>query len=143
MELIRIRLILNDDLCDKLCEAAKNKAKELNIDISFAICDANGQLLLFRRFGDAPIISTTLVPNKAYTSAVMFLPTEKLKKLCADGGPLMGLETMDSKITFISGGYPLFADNMCIGAIGVGGGRNDEDNIIAEHVLGEFHRLTK
>lgn len=143
MELIKIRDILNDELCDKLCEAAKNKAEELKIDISFAICDAGGQLLLFRRFGDAPIISTTLVPNKAYTSAVMFMPTEKLAVLCADGGPLMGLDSMDSKITFISGGYPLFADGRCIGAIGVGGGRNDEDNIIAEHVLKEFQQSSK
>ena len=31
--------ILNDEICEKLCEAAKEKANELNIDISFAIND--------------------------------------------------------------------------------------------------------
>ena len=135
--------LLDDNLCDVLCEAAKNKADELGIAISFAVCDSNGELLLFRRYENAPVISTTLVPNKAYTSAVMFMPTEKLAKLCVDGGPLMGLNSMDSRITFISGGYPLFAGGKCVGAIGVGGGRDGEDNIIAEYVLSEFHKLTK
>ncbi len=133
--------ILNDEICEKLCEAAKEKANELNIDISFAINDNTGLPLLFRRFGDAPVISCTLVPAKAYTSAVMFMTTEELAKLCSDGGPLMGLQNNDSKITLISGGYPLFAQGKCLGGIGVGGGRGNEDNVIAEHVLTVFHEL--
>lgn len=34
-------MILTDELCDKLCEAAKQKSKEGGVDISFAICDKN------------------------------------------------------------------------------------------------------
>ena len=135
--------ILTDDLCDKLCEAAKEKSTQMNVDISFAIYDENALPLLYRRFGDAPVISTKLVPGKAYTSAVMFMPTENLAKLCCDGGPLMGLENKDPKITLISGGYPLFYKNKCVGGIGVGGGRDNEDNIIAEHVLALFKKIIK
>lgn len=137
-----MRDILDDELCEKLCIAAKQKADELKIDISFAVCDENGFSLLFRRFGNSPVISTKLVPNKAYTSAVMFMPTHKLAMLCRDGGPLMGLQNMDSKITLVSGGYPLFNGERCIGAIAVGGGRSGEDNIIAEHVLSVFEELS-
>lgn len=73
----------------------------------------------------------------------MFMPTEEVAKLCCDGGPLMGLENKDSKITLISGGYPLFNEGKCVGAIGIGGGRANEDNIIAEHVLKVFYENTK
>jgi len=132
--------ILDDKLCDKLASAAREKSKELGIDISFAIYDAKGHPLLYRRFGDAPVLSTTLVPQKAYTAAVMFMPTEKLKELSCDGGPLMGLQNNNSNITLVSGGYPLYANDECIGGIGVGGGRANEDNIIAEYVLSIFHR---
>lgn len=136
-----MKRILNDDICNKLCEAAKEKADELNIDISFAIYDEHGLMLLFRRYGDAPAISTKLAPGKAYTSAMMFMPTEQLAKLCCEGKPLMGLENKDPKITLISGGYPLVYNNKCVGGIGVGGGRGNEDNIIAEHVLKVFAKL--
>ena len=30
-------MILTDELCDKLCAAAKEKSREIGIDISFAI----------------------------------------------------------------------------------------------------------
>lgn len=56
--------ILNDKLCDKLASAAREKSKELGIDISFAIYDANGHPLLYRRFGNAPVLSTKLVPHR-------------------------------------------------------------------------------
>ena len=39
--------ILTDDVCDKLCEAAREKSAQMNIDISFAIYDENGLPLLF------------------------------------------------------------------------------------------------
>ena len=35
-------MILTDELCDKLCAAARKKSRELGIDISFAVCDESG-----------------------------------------------------------------------------------------------------
>lgn len=35
-------MILTDELCDKLCAAAREKSKEIGIDISFAVSDENG-----------------------------------------------------------------------------------------------------
>ena len=133
--------ILSDVVCDKLSEAAKQKADELGLDISFAIYDANGLVLLFRRYGNAPAISTKLASGKDYTSAMMFMPTEQLAKMCADGEPLMGLQNNDSKITLVSGVYPLVYENKCVGGIAVVGGRGNEDNIIAKHVLDVFEKI--
>lgn len=138
-----MKKILDDKLCDKLCVAAREKSQEMVIDICFAIYDENANMLLFRRYGDAPLLGTTLVPQKAYTAALMFMPTEKLAELSCEGGPLMGLQNNNSNITYVSGGYPLYVKGKCIGAIGVGGGRGDEDNIIAEYVLQVFQESVK
>ena len=35
-------MILTDELCDTLCKAAREKSKQLGIDISFAVCDEHG-----------------------------------------------------------------------------------------------------
>ena len=60
--------ILSDELCDKLCAVAREKSKELGIDISFAIADRHGLPRAYRRYGDALVLSITLVPGKAYTA---------------------------------------------------------------------------
>lgn len=45
-------MILTDELCKKLAAAAREKSQELGLDIS-AICDENGLLKCFQRFGEA------------------------------------------------------------------------------------------
>ena len=54
-------MILTDELCDKLCAAAREKSKEIGIDISFAISDENGLPRAYRRDGEALVLSITLV----------------------------------------------------------------------------------
>lgn len=57
--------VLTDETCGILCKAAQDKVREMGLHISFAIADANGLPRLFRRFGDALVLSATLVPDKA------------------------------------------------------------------------------
>lgn len=74
-----------DETCDALCRAAREKSLELGIDISFAVADADGLPRMFRRFGDALVLSATLVPAKAHTAAVARLSTGELAKCAAEG----------------------------------------------------------
>lgn len=136
-------MILTDELCDKLCETARRKSKELGVDISFAIYDNNGLPRAYRRYGEALVLSITLVPGKAYTSAVTQCKTKDVAAYSAEGGSLMAIQTNDPRITLVAGGYPLFVNNKIIGAIGVGGGTEAEDCTIAEHVVSVFEELTK
>lgn len=130
--------VLTDETCDILCKAAQEKSREMGLDISFAIADADGLPRVFRRFGDALVLSTTLVPRKAYTSAVTRTPTGDLAAYVADGGDLMGMNTCDWRITVVPGGLPLFVDGRVVGAIGVGGGSKEQDMEIARYVLAKF-----
>lgn len=129
---------LSDEMCDRLCNAAYEKSKELGINISFAIADPSGLPRVFRRFGDALVLSTTLVPGKAYTSAVTQCTTKDVAKYAAEGQPLMAIQTNDPRITLVAGGYPLFANGKIVGAIGVGGGTEAQDCEIAEYVVSIF-----
>lgn len=136
-------MILTDELCDKLCAAAREKSKELGIDISFAVSDENGLPRVYRRYGDALVLSITLVPGKAYTAAVTQCKTKDVAACAAEGAALMAIQTNDPKITLVAGGYPLFVNGNIAGGIGVGGGTEGEDCAIAEHVVSVFEELTK
>lgn len=135
--------VLTDSTCDVLCKAAQDKSREIGIDISFAIADADGLPRLFRRFGNALVLSATLVPDKAYTAAITCTPTGNLIPFVADGGDLMGMNTCDRRITLVPGGVPLVVDGEVVGAIGVGGGTKDQDMEIANHVVATFNELVK
>lgn len=135
-------MTLSDEIIDKMVEAAREKANEIGIDISFAVYDEYGYQKYFRRFGNALLFSTTLVPAKAYTAAMMEMPTHVLAKLSAQGAPLQDVHVLDSKMTLVSGGYPLYIDGKIAGGIGVGGGKGSEDDEIAKYVLEVFSKLT-
>ena len=136
-------MVLTNELCDRLCAVALEKSKEVGIDISFAIYDENGLPRVFRRYGEALVLSITLVPGKAYTAAVTQCKTKDVAAAAAEGQALMAIESNDSRITLVAGGYPLFIDGKIVGGIGVGGGTEEQDCVIAEYVVSVFEELTK
>lgn len=136
-------MVLTNELCDKLCSAALKKSKEVGIDISFAVCDENGLPRMYRRYGEALVLSITLVPGKAYTAAVTQCKTKDVAAAAAEGQSLMAIQTSDPRITLVAGGYPLFVNGKIVGGIGVGGGTEEQDCAIAEYVVSIFDELTK
>lgn len=136
-------MILSDELCDKLCVAAREKSRELGLDISFAVCDEHGLPRVYRRFGEALVLSVTLVPGKAYTAAVTQCTTKDVAQCAVEGGPLYAIQSNDLRITLVAGGYPLFHGGKVVGGIGVGGGTEAQDCEIAEYVVSVFEALTR
>ncbi len=55
----------------------------------------------------------------------------------------MAIQTNDPRITLVAGGYPLFANGKIAGAIGVGGGTEEQDCAVAEYVVSIFEEETK
>ena len=136
-------MILTNELCDKLCNAALEKSKEVGVDISFAVYDENGLPRVYRRYGEALVLSITLVPGKAYTAAVTQCKTRDVASVAAEGQALMAIQTNDPRITLVAGGYPLFVKGKIAGGIGVGGGTEEQDCTIAEYVVSVFEEMTK
>lgn len=134
---------LSDEACEALCKAAQEKSESMGVKISFAICDPDGQPRLFRRFGDAQMLSVEMAPAKAYTAAITGTPSGVFAKLMGNGGPLMGLGNLDNRILPVPGGFPLMLDGKCVAGIGVGGGMGDQDSQIATYVVEQFEELIK
>lgn len=136
-------MILTDELCDRLCAAAKEKSREMGVDISFAVSDENGLPRVYRRYGEALVLSITLVPGKAYTAAVTQCRTKDVAEAAADGAALMAIQANDPRITLVAGGYPLFVGGRIAGGIGVGGGSEAQDCEIAEYVVSVFNEMMR
>ena len=99
-------MVLTDELCDRLCAAAREKSLELGVDVSFAVSDENGLPRVYRRFGEALVLSITLVQGKAYTAAVTQCKTKDVAAAASEDGSLMAVQSNDPRITLVAGGRP-------------------------------------
>ncbi len=71
--------------------------------------------------------------SKAYTAAVIRIPTHTVGELAQPGAPLYGIQhTHNGKIILFGGGYPLCIGGKVVGAIGVSGGTVEQDMLVAE-----------
>ena len=81
--------------------------------------------------------------KKNNTSAVTQCKTKDVAAAAAEGASLMAIQSNDTRITLVAGGYPLFVKGKIAGGIGVGGGTEEQDCTIAEYVVSVFEELTK
>ena len=79
-------------------------------DTNFMISDENGlPRVVYRRYGQALVLSITLVPGKAYTAAITQCKTKDVAA-AAEVASLMGIQTNDPRITLVAGGYLLLVN---------------------------------
>lgn len=117
---------------EKIINRCKEASIEKNIPVVIAIVDKAGHLLHFSRMEDALLGSIDIAVNKAYTSALFKLPTDRLASLSTPDKALYGIQqTNQNRVVIFGGGYPLIIDGKIVGAIGVSGGSVEEDQYIA------------
>lgn len=121
--------------CDRMIEAGMRRAREIGVPMVLAVVDPNGDVIALRRMDDALIVSVTLAPHKAYTAAVVRMPTADLARLAQPGQPLFGLDVNMPRTTLVGGGIPLKKGGQMVGAVGVSGGSVEQDVAVAEAMV--------
>lgn len=115
-----------------LASIAENAASERGVPMAIAVTDAEGGLLLFGRMDGALPASTELAVSKAFTAAVLRMPTDELGELAQPGGILYGIEqSHQGRIVLFGGGLPLWLWGQVAGAIGISGGSVEQDMMVA------------
>lgn len=123
--------------------AAEKKAQEIRVPQNIAVVDDGGHLLVFARMDGVKLSSIEVALTKATAAALRRTATgpvpnaEQPSVLLSIGLPL----ATRGKLTCIRGGLPLFVGGQCVGGIGVSGGTEDEDVLVAQagvDALAEF-----
>jgi uncharacterized protein GlcG (DUF336 family) len=112
--------------------ACVERARELGIEVAIAVVDQAGNLKAFARMDGAPLLSSRIAQEKAWTAAAFGIPTHAWWDLVKDEPPLLhGIVKTDRLIVF-GGGVPLRSAGEVVGGIGVSGGSADQDRELAE-----------
>lgn len=119
-----------------LIAAAEAKAAEIGVPMAIAIVDHAGLLKALHRMDgmDRPV-TVELVQRKAYTSASFRTPTHQLAENAADNAAFASSLTNITNFTLLGGGFPIAEGDVIIGAIGVGGGSQEQDMEVAQAAL--------
>ncbi len=116
-----------------LAEVAEAEAAKLGVPMSIAVVDSEGGLQLFKRMDGTLPVSTELAVSKAFTAAVLRMPTHQVGELSQPGAALYGIQhTHNGRIILFGGGYPLKVNGHVVGGIGISGGSVEEDMQVAQ-----------
>ena len=114
--------------------AAQARAVEIKVPMDIAVVDDGAHLLAFARMDGAKLSSVEIAIRKAQGAAIRRLPTapartgEEVNVLLSMG---LALATQGRQIP-VRGGIPLLVDGLCVGAIGVSNGTEDQDVDVAQ-----------
>lgn len=113
--------------------AAEEKARDIGQPMNIAVVDAGGNLTAFEHMDGAWLGSVDIAINKAFTSRMFDLPTKSIGKKAQPGEPFYGIHVSNhGRVMIFDGGLPLKHDGQVIGAVGVSGGDNKQDQAVAE-----------
>lgn len=125
---------MNLFLAQQFISASLEEARLRKLPIAVAIVDAHGELMSFVRTDKCALHAGVLAPNKAYTAARDRQKSSSLGLWAKTTGKDMGYWT-DNRITGIAGGMPITLDGKIIGAIGISGLSEEEDELLAQFVI--------
>ena len=112
--------------------AAERRAQEIGVPVNIAVVDDGGHLLAFIRMDGSKLSSVQIAIAKAVTAAIRRMPTGPLPPAEPNLYVSMGLAiSSHGEQIPIRGGLPLAVDGMCVGAIGISNGTEDQDTDVA------------
>ena len=112
---------------NQIVQGALDKAKEMNIRISVAVCDAGGRLVAFSRMDGAIWASVYGCQGKAIASAAFARPSGELSERANHPTPRGIQEASGGHMIMGQGAVPIVRNGAVDGACGVGGGTSQED----------------
>ena len=120
-------------------DKAHGKASQLGIKVTVAIVDDGGHLIALSRMDGAIPLSPQLAEAKAVGAAMFGRDGEALAKMAQDRPGFFSAADRLVRVPLIPGlGSALITeDGRVIGAVGVSGGRPDQDLECAQAGLGE------
>ncbi len=121
----RAKPVLNLSLAKEIIYCVERGAQKLGINAVISVVNADGRLIALEAMDNSFVASVKASQDKAYTASALKMPTHTALKE-SRGGAFDGL-TNGGGILLLGGGYPLFAGDELLGAVGVSGGTKEED----------------
>jgi glc operon protein GlcG len=126
---------ITQDATRTVIAATLARARELNLRVTVAVVDTGGLLKGLDRMDGAPPLSAQIAEAKAQGAAVWHRDGHALAEVAQDRPAFVSAVSQMTRLPLIAGAGSLVirdADGNVLGAVGVSGGKPDEDRACAE-----------
>ena len=122
----------------QIVRIAHKQAAQLDISVTAVVVDEGGRLVALGRMDHARPITVDMATNKAYTAASFQQPTAELAAVA--GQPWFQSLVVASSGRIMPGGgaMPIVEGGHLVGAIGVAGGTDEQDQRCCEAALAAY-----
>jgi glc operon protein GlcG len=121
------RKVLTLAAAKEIMAAAEAEARRNNWNVSIAVLDDSGRLVMLQRMDGAPPASVDVCQAKGRSAALFKRPTKVFSEAISAGR--VGMLALPGAIP-VEGGVPLMTAGQCVGAIGVSGVTSEQDGQI-------------
>ena len=112
----------------RVIAAAEERANDIGVPQNIAVVDAGGNLVAHARMDGAWIGSIDISINKAFTARAFDTATAALAEDSQPGDQFFGIQQSNhGRVMVFAGGIPLERDGQVAGAVGVSGGKPEQD----------------
>jgi uncharacterized protein GlcG (DUF336 family) len=119
------------DQAKRVLAAAQAEARKNNWNMSIAIVDSGGHLVLLERMDGSQFVGAKVAQDKAWSAAAYKRPGKAFEDRLAKGGSELRILRLQGASP-IDGGDPIVADGRLIGGIGVSGGTGEQDGQVSK-----------
>src|ERR1700739_1709129 len=120
----------------RIIEAGIAKAKEIRQPMNIAVVDVGANLTAFMRMDGAWLGSIDIAINKAFTARAFDISTLELGQNSQPGGQFFGIQVSNhTRVMIFAGGVPIKMNGQIVGAVGVSGGRAEQDPAVAKAIV--------
>lgn len=124
---MRSKMCLAAADAEKILAACKAEAAKNKWNVTIAIVDDGGFLVLLERLDGAVAQSALIATCKAQTAAATRTPTKVLEDIVKDRPATVAFPGRVA----VQGGLPIMYQGECVGAVGVSGAKSNEDEQVA------------
>lgn len=122
----------------QMVRAAHAEATKLDITVTAVVVDESGRLVALGRMDRARPVTVDIAMNKAYTAASFQQPTEELRGLAGQAWFQSLVVSSNGRIMAGGGAVPIVEAGSVVGAIGVAGGTDEQDQRCCEAALRSY-----
>ena len=119
-----------------LLDQSQKYAVEHSFNVSIAVVDVTGSLMIMKRMDGAAPISATICQEKAKCSALSTKPSKVFEDMIKNGRN--GFLSISNFVGLLEGGLPIVYEGQVVGAVGVSGVQSHQDAEIAQYAIDKF-----
>ncbi|GAB4349155.1 MAG: hypothetical protein Kow006_10500 [Gammaproteobacteria bacterium] len=122
----------------RLADAAIAEAEARGFRMHVTVTDAAGNVLVYQRMDGAPLPAREFSEKKAFTAVGYGKPTSVWKRRLAENPHLATGLSQHPRLAMIAGGLCVEVDGEIVGAIGIAGGLEEDDETVARAALERY-----